>query len=101
MEQYLTKVGTTPPHNLVTLHKTMARKTTTTTHNIPTVIFSGGQNDIELVTHKYKIDWFQTILYTKVTFATSLFFISYPNFRLRELIFPWYFLHTFNFAHIW
>ena len=31
MEQYLTKVGTKPHHNLVTLHETVARKKTTYT----------------------------------------------------------------------
>ena len=27
------------------------------------------------------------------------FYFFYPNFRLRQIIFPWYFLPTFNFLH--
>ena len=27
------------------------------------------------------------------------FILCYPNFRLRELVFPWYFLNTFNLVH--
>ena len=32
-------------------------------------------------------------------FYWLIFILFYPNLRLRELIFPWYLLHTFNFVH--
>ena len=44
--------------------------------------------------HGIFIDWFQTTLYTSVSFSTG--YIG-TNSRLRELVFPWYFLHRYNF----
>ena len=45
------------------------------------------------------INWFQMTLYNYIKIATSLKKLFWPNFRLRELVYPWYSLHAFYFLH--